>query len=43
MSKNEKTTKKIFDKIKESSKDFVEGVKEEIDVGKTSPSERARH
>ncbi len=42
MSKKEKTPKKIIDKIKESGKDFVEGVKEEIDVGKTSPSERAR-
>jgi len=37
-----KTSRSIFNKIKESGKEFVEGVKEEIDMGTTSTKERAR-
>ncbi|WP_455139859.1 hypothetical protein [Candidatus Hodarchaeum mangrovi] len=37
-----KKTRSIFDKIKESGKEFVDGVKEEIDMGTISTKEKAR-
>ena len=43
MSKKEETrSKKLFDKLKSSGKDFVDGMKEELDQGLSSTREKTR-
>lgn len=44
MTEDEKSgkTRGLFDKIKESGKDFVDGVKEEIDAAQTTTKEKTR-